>query len=111
MAVHSGSELNSTGVIPPSLTTKPNLTFLDGYLRREELARQLGVSARTIDRWQSLRCGPQRVAVGRTILYSLDSVRQWLESREQAKSVDRKRRLFCPAVPLVRGPGFSMLGN
>ena len=97
--------------------TDPSINFIDTLndvtLRQDWFRgyRQLGVSARTIDRWQSLRCGPQRVAVGRTILYSLDSVRQWLESREQAKSVDRKRRLFCPAVPLVRGPGFSMLGN
>jgi predicted DNA-binding transcriptional regulator AlpA len=70
--------------------------LLDGYLRREELAQQLGVSARTIDRWQMLRCGPPRVAIGRTILYNLDSVRQWLRANEESdvsrSSSKRERR-------------------
>lgn len=56
---------------------------LEGFLRREELAKQLGCSARTIDRWQALREGPPRVHVGRTILYNVESVREWLRSREQ----------------------------
>jgi hypothetical protein len=60
----------------------PNL-ILEGFLRREELARQLGCSPRTIDRWQALRKGPPRVCVGRTILYNIESVREWLRSREQ----------------------------
>jgi len=59
---------------------------LEGFLRREELAKQLGCSARTIDRWQALREGPPRVHVGRTILYSIQSVREWLRSREQQSS-------------------------
>jgi predicted DNA-binding transcriptional regulator AlpA len=67
---------------------------LEGYLRREELAQQLGVSARTIDRWQMLRCGPPRVAIGRTILYNLDSIRQWLQSREQQATTVKRRRSF-----------------
>jgi predicted DNA-binding transcriptional regulator AlpA len=53
------------------------------FLRREELAKELGCSARTIDRWQALREGPPRVRIGRTILYNVESVRNWLRSREQ----------------------------
>jgi predicted DNA-binding transcriptional regulator AlpA len=64
---------------------------LEGYLRREELAQQLSVSPRTIDRWQALRKGPPRVRVGRTILYNVQSVREWLISRER-KAFDMKRR-------------------
>lgn len=56
--------------------------LLEGYLRRRELAQQLGVSPRTIDRWHSLRNGPPRIAIGRTILYNLNSVRGWLQGRE-----------------------------
>ena len=46
--------------VSPSQETSSNQLLLDGYLRREELAQQLGVSPRTIDRWQTSRCGPPR---------------------------------------------------
>jgi predicted DNA-binding transcriptional regulator AlpA len=64
---------------------------LDGFLRREELAQQLGLSPRTIDRWDALRQGPPRVSVGRTILYNIESVREWLRSQER-QPVSMKRR-------------------
>ena len=64
---------------------------LDGYLRREELARQLGLSPRTIDRWESLRIGPPRVSIGRTILYKAESVLEWLNSQERHFPPTRKR--------------------
>jgi predicted DNA-binding transcriptional regulator AlpA len=67
---------------------------LDGFLRREELAQQLGLSPRTIDRWQALRLGPPRVCVGRTVLYRVEAVRRWLQTCEQQleTSPSRKRR-------------------
>ena len=67
---------------------------LEGYLRREELAEQFGLSPRTIDRWEALRKGPPRVCVGRTILYRIDAVCEWLVSREQQALPARKRRSF-----------------
>jgi predicted DNA-binding transcriptional regulator AlpA len=74
----------------------PKQLLLDGYVRRDELAQQLGVSARTIDRWHTLRCGPPRISVGRTIIYNLDSVRQWLRANEESdvsrSSSKRERR-------------------
>jgi phage terminase Nu1 subunit (DNA packaging protein) len=66
---------------------------LEGYLSRHELAEQLGVSVRTIDRWDGLRKGPPRITVGRTILYGIDSVREWLHEREQVAQADRLRSL------------------
>jgi predicted DNA-binding transcriptional regulator AlpA len=65
--------------------------ILEGFLRREELAQQLGVSPRTIDRWEALRKGPPRVRCGRTILFSVVSVRSWLRSREEDTSSIKKR--------------------
>ena len=65
---------------------------LEGYLRRDELATQLGVSPRTIDRWQVLRCGPPRIAIGRTILYDLNSVREWLRSKEDSANLSNSSR-------------------
>jgi predicted DNA-binding transcriptional regulator AlpA len=68
--------------------------ILDGFLRREDLAKQLGFSVRKLDRLYALREGPPRVCVGRTILYSIESVRLWLASREEQSSPTRKRRGF-----------------
>ena len=98
MATHS-TDLAVLSAIPPSQETSSNQLLLAGYLRREELAQQLGVSARTIDRWQMLRCGPPRVAIGRTVLYRLDSVRQWLQSREQTSFPAKRRRSFSGVKP------------
>ncbi len=70
--------------------------ILDGFLRREELAKELGCSARTIDRWHALREGPPRVQVGRTILYNIQSVRDWLRSREQQPPSMKNRRTLFP---------------
>src|SRR5580658_8558223 len=93
------SELQQTSLQEPSTflsdpQDKPiTRLVLAGYLRREELAEQFGLSPRTIDRWEALRIGPPRVCVGRTILFNLESVRQWLLSREQqATTVKRRAR-------------------
>ena len=72
--------------IDPSASSIERIPVLRGFLRREELAHQLGLSPRTIDRWEALRIGPPRVAVGRTILYNIESVQQWLRSRENVRS-------------------------
>lgn len=99
MATHSIS-FTEPSAIPPSQEISSNQLLLDGYLRRDELAQQLGVSPRTIDRWQTSRCGPPRVAIGRTILYNLESVRQWLRSKEESdasRSSRRGRRRFLPS--------------
>jgi predicted DNA-binding transcriptional regulator AlpA len=78
--------------LPVIQETPCSSPVLAGFLRREELAAQLGISPRTIDRWQVSRMGPPRVHVGRTILYNIHSVRDWLQSREQHVSPMKKRR-------------------
>jgi predicted DNA-binding transcriptional regulator AlpA len=77
---------------------------LEGFLRREQLAQQFGFSPRTIDPWEALRKGPPRVCVGRTILYKIQSVREWLSSQEQQPFATRKRRNFSKVKPWL-GPG------
>jgi predicted DNA-binding transcriptional regulator AlpA len=72
---------------------------LEGFLRREELARQLGLSPRTIDRWEALRKGPPRVSIGRTILYNIQSVREWLVSQERQAFPAKRRRSFSGVKP------------
>ena len=56
--------------------------LLDGYVSREQLAKELGKALRTIDRWERRRIGPPRVVIGRMILYRKEAVREWLLSQE-----------------------------
>ena len=58
--------------------------ILEGYLRRDELAAQLGRCRRTIERWHSLRIGPPRITIGRLVLYRVESVREWLAEQQEA---------------------------
>jgi hypothetical protein len=62
--------------------------LLDGYLSREQLAKELGKTLRTIDRWETRRIGPPRVVIGRMILYRREAVREWLLSQEQQRGKD-----------------------
>jgi excisionase family DNA binding protein len=61
----------------------PNV--LDGYLTPAQLAQQLGVTTRTLLRWEVQRIGPVRTVYGRQVRYRVSSVATWLESREQRR--------------------------
>ena len=57
---------------------------LDEYITREDLARQLGKSTRTLDRWAVERTGrPPRTRVGRSIFYSKSELAAWLEQQTE----------------------------
>lgn len=49
---------------------------------REQAARLLGVSARTLDRWHLLREGPPRVRIGRLVRYRISSIQTWIIKNE-----------------------------
>src|SRR5438132_1786957 len=88
--------------LPSHLLHSPNSELLlEDFVRREWLARELGLSPRTISRWESLRKGPPRIAIGRTILYNIESVRAWLRSREQQVPSPKRSRRF-PGKPKVK---------
>lgn len=55
--------------------------FLDGYIDKSELARQLGVSERTVDRYTDLPDGLPFVKLGRRRLFDVAQCRQWLADR------------------------------
>jgi predicted DNA-binding transcriptional regulator AlpA len=63
--------------------TAAKTQLLENYLRPAEMAKQLGVSVRTLFRWHVHRTGPPRIVIGRQILYNVASVIAWLEAREQ----------------------------
>jgi len=72
---------------------KPRVSLvLEGFLSRDELAREFGLTTRTLDRLEALRQGPPRVYFGRMILYKAESVREWLRSREQDMKPPVKRQ-------------------
>ncbi len=56
---------------------------LEDYITRKELARELGKSVRTLDRWHLRRIGPPRTLAGSSILYNKSKVLAWLETRTE----------------------------
>ena len=56
--------------------------ILSEYQTKEELAAELGLCSRTLDRWAALREGPPQTRVGRQVLFRRSSVQKWLVSRE-----------------------------
>ena len=59
------------------------MTVTSEYMDREQLASELGVNVRTLDRWHLERKGPPRTVVGRRILYRGAAVQDWLRRNEQ----------------------------
>jgi hypothetical protein len=84
----------TSGGIPPSTSDLQHKSpsLLGNFVRRDQLATELGVSGRTLSRWQALRRGPPRVCVGRMILYDVEAVRAWLRSKEEHLSVSKNSR-------------------
>jgi excisionase family DNA binding protein len=57
--------------------------ILSDFLTTEELAVELGVNPRTLDRWAVLGIGPPRTRIGRKVRYRRTSVQKWLAAQEQ----------------------------
>jgi predicted DNA-binding transcriptional regulator AlpA len=58
--------------------------ILSEFLTKEELAAELGLNPRTLDRWHALGTGPPRTCVGRKVRYRRASVQKWLAAQEQS---------------------------
>lgn len=52
------------------------------YVTPESLAALLGVSTRTLGRWEAVRIGPPKIKVGKLVLFDLARLPEWLASRE-----------------------------
>jgi len=61
------------------------MSLLSDYLSREDLARELEVTLRTVDEWRERKTGPAPTRVGRQIRYKRSTVVAWLESREEPR--------------------------
>ena len=67
--------------------------LLQDYMTPAELAAELGVNPRTLERWNNQRVGPPRVRLGRKVLYRRDSVVEWITASEtnSLRSQSRKQ--------------------
>ena len=63
----------------PTNTNSP----LNEYLTKDELARELHRSTRTLDRWHTRRVGPTRTVAQKLILYKQIHVAEWLERQTE----------------------------
>jgi hypothetical protein len=73
------------------------VAVLPEYMTPEELADELSICKRTLDRWHTSRTGPPRVTVGWRPLYRREAVADWLRSRERSFNEDKASRRRRPA--------------
>ena len=66
--------------------------LLEEYISRSELATALAVVPRTLARYEALPNGLPSVMIGGRKLYRLESVRRWIEGREQHPNARRGTR-------------------
>jgi hypothetical protein len=52
------------------------------YVTAERLAGMLGITVRTLARWNAARIGPPKISIGKTVLFDLGKLPDWLASRE-----------------------------
>ena len=52
------------------------------YASAQRVASMLGVSVRTLSRWDATHIGPPKIKVGKLILFEFGKLAEWLASRE-----------------------------
>jgi hypothetical protein len=52
------------------------------YVTADRLAATLGVTVRTLGRWNAARIGPPKIKIGKLILFDLAKLPDWLATRE-----------------------------
>ena len=58
-------------------------TLLHDYIQREELARELKCSERTLARYENQKDGLPSVMIGGRKFYRIEAVNTWLQKRER----------------------------
>ncbi len=61
------------------------------YVTDERFTKMLNVTTRTLCRWNAARIGPPKISIGKTILYDVGKLPDWLASRETAAPIRSKR--------------------
>jgi hypothetical protein len=52
------------------------------YVTADRLASIFGVTVRTLARWNASRIGPPKISIGKTVLFDLAKLPDWLATRE-----------------------------
>lgn len=60
-------------------------TLLDDYVTREQLAEELKVTTRTLDKWAWQKSGPRKIKIGARCYYARQDVLSWMESLRDAQ--------------------------
>lgn len=60
--------------------------LLDNYYTRSQLADELDITVRTLERWAWLRSGPNRTYIGNRVYYHRSAVEEWLAKQTEASS-------------------------
>jgi hypothetical protein len=58
-------------------------SILEGFLRREALAKMFGVTTRTLNNWTYCPDGIPYVRIGQRVYYRMEDVRAWIAARVQ----------------------------
>jgi predicted site-specific integrase-resolvase len=64
-----------------SRRTPDGSTVLEDYVPEDDLARDLGITRRTLRMWRARGEAPPITRLGLRILYHRDDIREWLRSR------------------------------
>ena len=79
------------GVSPTTLAATGELEIAGRrYVTAAQLATTLGVTVRTLSRWDAARIGPPKIKIGKLVLFDLAKLPEWLASR-QSKPVGTAR--------------------
>ena len=52
------------------------------YITAHRLAAALGVTVRTLTRWDAARIGPPKIKIGKRVLFDVAKLPEWLATRE-----------------------------
>jgi|GEM_PF-3369414 len=71
--------------IPPTATQQPEsrLPAADQLLTIDEVARELGVTVRTLRRWHTLRMGPPRCKLRHYVRFRAGDLAQWIRDQRE----------------------------
>ena len=69
---------------------EPSAELMQGWMGRREVAEAIGISAATLQRWQTRRIGPPCVRIGRRVFYRADAFREWMISQERGPVASKR---------------------
>jgi hypothetical protein len=87
-----GVRVTAAGTAMDEQTTEKSV--VSGYLREDELAKQLHHHERTLARWRAAGKGPPYTLIGREVWYEIEGTRKWLAAggvAAHARSLRRTR--------------------